>query len=113
MFGPSEDGGYYLLGLKRAHRRVFEDIEWSTERTGPQTLERAAEIGLEVVQLPTWYDVDDRATLHALCDELFDPATLRARAGGFPAPRTKEMLAGLLAAEGRARVWPEAGNSVV
>ena len=110
VFGPSEDGGYYLLGLKQAHRRVFEDIEWSTERTGPQTLERAAEIGLEVVQLPTWYDVDDRATLRALCDELFDPGSARARAGGFPAPRTREMLAGVLAAEGRGRIWAEAGN---
>ena len=109
VFGPSEDGGYYLLGLKQAHRRLFEDIEWSTERTGPQTLERAAEIGLEVVQLPTWYDVDDRATLRALCDELFDPASARAKAGGFPAPRSKEMLAAVLAAEGRGRIWAQAG----
>ena len=108
VFGPSEDGGYYLLGLKQAHRRLFEDIEWSTERTGPQTLERAAELGLEVIQLPTWYDVDDRVTLHALCDELFDPASSRAQAGGFPAPCTEGMLAGLLAAEGRKRIWPEA-----
>ncbi len=109
VLGPSEDGGYYLIGVKQAHRRLFDDIDWSTERVTPQTLERAAEIGLDVIQLPTWYDVDDRATLHALCDELFGGAGTRAQASGYPATRTREFLAGLLASEGRARIWPEAG----
>ena len=36
VLGPSTDGGYYLIGLKRPHRRLFEDIDWSTERViGP------------------------------------------------------------------------------
>ena len=108
VLGPSEDGGYYLIGIKAAHRRLFEDITWSTEHVTPQTLERAAEIGLEVVLLPTWYDVDDRATLHSLCDELFSGTSPRAQAGGYPAPRTREFLSGLLASEGRERIWPEA-----
>ena len=107
VLGPSEDGGYYLIGVKAAHRRLFEDITWSTDLVTPQTRERAAEIGLEVVELPTWYDVDDRATLHQLCDELFSGSSPRAQAGGYPAPRTREFLAGLLASEGRARIWPE------
>ena len=38
VLGPSSDGGYYLLGLKTAHRRMFEDIAWSTERVAAQTL---------------------------------------------------------------------------
>jgi glycosyltransferase A (GT-A) superfamily protein (DUF2064 family) len=46
VLGPSRDGGYYLLGLKSAHRRLFQDIDWSTERVAGQTLERAAELGL-------------------------------------------------------------------
>ena len=108
VLGPSEDGGYYLLGVKAAHRRLFEGIDWSTERVGPQTLERAAEIGVEMIQLPTWYDVDDGPTLRALCDELFDSASPRAQAGGFPAPKTREFLSTLLEREGRARLWPEA-----
>ena len=41
VLGPSTDGGYYLLGIKQAHRRLFEDIDWSTERVARQTLERA------------------------------------------------------------------------
>ncbi len=59
VLGPSSDGGYYLLGLKAAHRRMFEDIAWSTERVAEQTLERAREIKLDIHMLPVWYDVDD------------------------------------------------------
>ena len=64
------DGGYYLLGLKTAHRRLFEDIAWSTERVAAQTLERAREIGLDVHMLPVWYDVDDVEGLRRLHGEL-------------------------------------------
>ncbi len=70
VLGPSSDGGYYLLGLKAAHRRMFEDIAWSTERVAAQTLERAREIGLEVHSLPVWYDVDDVDGLRRLNAEL-------------------------------------------
>ena len=70
MLGPSSDGGYYLLGLKAAHRRMFEDIAWSTERVAEQTLERAREIGLDVHILPAWYDVDDTDGLRRLNAEL-------------------------------------------
>src|SRR5208282_2001075 len=59
VLGPSSDGGYYLLGLKAAHRRMFEEIAWSTEAVAAQTLERAGEIKLDVHMLPVWYDVDD------------------------------------------------------
>ena len=70
VLGPSSDGGYYLLGLKAAHRRMFDDIAWSTERVAGQTLERAGEIGLEVHMLPVWYDVDDVDGLRRLNAEL-------------------------------------------
>jgi hypothetical protein len=52
------------------HSRLFERIDWSTERVLEQTLERASEIGLETALLPTWYDVDDAATLERLHREL-------------------------------------------
>jgi glycosyltransferase A (GT-A) superfamily protein (DUF2064 family) len=70
VLGPSTDGGYYLLGLKQAHRRIFEDITWSTERVAEQTLERAREIGLEVHILAPWYDVDDLEALRMLHEEI-------------------------------------------
>jgi len=70
VLGPSTDGGYYLLGLKGAHARMFEDITWSTERVAEQTLARAQEIGLDVHLLPAWYDVDDVDALKRLDAEL-------------------------------------------
>jgi rSAM/selenodomain-associated transferase 1 len=72
VLGPSSDGGYYLLGLKTAHRHMFENIAWSTEQVAKQTLERAREIGLDVHRLPVWYDVDDVGGLRRLRAELSD-----------------------------------------
>jgi rSAM/selenodomain-associated transferase 1 len=71
VLGPSSDGGYYVLGLKAPHQRLFEDIDWSTSRVAEQTLARAQEINLPVHVLPIWYDVDDAESLCALCGELF------------------------------------------
>lgn len=70
VLGPSSDGGYYLLGLKALHHRLFEGIAWSTDRVAVQTLERAREIKLDVHVLPTWYDVDDVDDLHKLNGEI-------------------------------------------
>jgi rSAM/selenodomain-associated transferase 1 len=99
VLGPSDDGGYYLIGLKKLHRRLFEEIDWSTDRVLDQTIEAAREIELAVHLLPTWYDVDDRATLARLCDELFG-------ANGSAAPSTYAFLSELLQREGRSRIWP-------
>ncbi len=70
VLGPAADGGYYLIGVKQPHRRLFDEIAWSTELVFRQTVERAAELGLETVTLPVWYDVDDVASLRRLTDEL-------------------------------------------
>jgi hypothetical protein len=84
VLGPSSDGGYYLLGLKTAHRRMFEDIAWSTGGVAAQTLERAREIGLEVHSLPVWYDVDDMEGLSRLHGELFGEDTARRSPSSYP-----------------------------
>ena len=70
VLGPCTDGGYYLLGLKTFHRRLFEDITWGTARVAAQTLERAREVKLDVHLLPPWYDVDDLEGLRRLHGEL-------------------------------------------
>ena len=103
VLGPSDDGGYYLIGLKLLHRRLFEEIDWSTERVLKQTLDRAGEIGVPVHQLPPGFDVDDGTTLRRLCDELLGPkSTAHAMA-----PHTRKFLASIIEKEGRARLWPE------
>ena len=64
--GPSRDGGYWLLGLPRSAPSVFEGVEWSTERVLAQTRERLEGEGLDVVDLPTHFDVDDGGDLEHL-----------------------------------------------
>ena len=101
VLGPSEDGGYYLIGLKHPHPELFERIAWSTAAVLAHTIERAADIDLPVELLPTWYDVDDLATLRLLCDELSlltDSHDGRVQfRGGSEAPHTRKYLAGLIA----------------
>jgi uncharacterized protein len=104
VLGPSDDGGYYLIGLKKLHRRLFEEIDWSTHHVLEQTIEAAREIGLPVHLLPTWFDVDDRATLSRLCQELF--GSNGSATNESPAPATREFLSELLDREGRSRIWP-------
>ncbi len=70
VLGPATDGGYYLIGLKHPHCHVFTGISWGTDTVARCTIVRAAEIGLEVVLLPEWYDIDDIETLGWLREEL-------------------------------------------
>jgi rSAM/selenodomain-associated transferase 1 len=93
VLGPSDDGGYYLIGLKKAHSAPFERIAWSTSVVCEETCERVAEAGLELVLLPTWYDVDDGDTLAVLRAELLDgvrPGFVAV--AGYAAPQTKKFL---------------------
>jgi hypothetical protein len=90
VLGPSEDGGYYLIGLKRNRRELFDRIDWSTERVFEQTKQRAQEVQLEVSLLPIGYDVDDAKTLRRLNDEL-----LSAKSTNDVAPSTRNFLSTL------------------
>ena len=92
VLGPSSDGGYYLLGLKTAHRRMFENIDWSTERVAEQTLERAREIDLDVHMLPVWYDVDDVESLRMLHAELSRPRPAVSRLIHYDARHTAALM---------------------
>jgi hypothetical protein len=93
VLGPAADGGYYLIGLKQFHRRLFQEIDWSTEHVFRQTLARAREIGVTVAPLPEWYDVDDEATLATLAGEIGPcPSAANLYLNGYPAPRTSAFL---------------------
>lgn len=63
VFGPSADGGYYLVGAKRPLPELFTGIPWSTGEVLARSLARAAAAGLAVELLPPWYDVDEVADL--------------------------------------------------
>jgi len=93
VLGPSDDGGYYLIGLKKAHAEPFERITWSTATVCAETCERVKEAGLELVLLPTWYDVDDGATLAVLREELLDGVCPEfATVAGYKAGHTRGFL---------------------
>ena len=61
--GPTPDGGYYLLGLRRRAPEILRGIPWGTDRVLARTLERAEERHLRVATLEPLEDVDTPADL--------------------------------------------------
>jgi rSAM/selenodomain-associated transferase 1 len=92
VLSPALDGGYTLIGLSKPHRRLFEDIRWSTSTVYERTLDRAREIGLPVVDVAPWYDVDDAASLGMLEEELAGRLPGFSRIAGADAPSTRRFL---------------------
>lgn len=56
--GPTEDGGYYLLGLKGWHPFLFQDIPWSTDQVLEKTLKILKNRFLSYLLRDTFSDVD-------------------------------------------------------
>ncbi|MEP6945719.1 MAG: TIGR04282 family arsenosugar biosynthesis glycosyltransferase [Acidobacteriota bacterium] len=87
--GGTEDGGYYLIGMKHVIPSIFQGIPWSSDKVYSTTLERAAETGLSrIVELPKWYDVDtpeDLRRLFVVVDQDLDAS--------FTAPETCRWIA--------------------
>jgi len=92
VLSPALDGGYTLIGVSKAHPRLYEDIPWSTAAVFQRTVERAAEIDLPVVTVPGWYDVDDAASLAILESELAGEPPFADAFPGAQAPATRAHL---------------------
>ena len=90
VFGPSRDGGYYLVGVREVHRPLFENIAWSTPQVLQQTLEQARKHGYRVALVPSWYDVDTPQDLLRLAGKTREPED-----EADDAPRTRQALARL------------------
>lgn len=58
VFGPANDGGYYLVGCKKNHPEIFDNIPWSTSKVLDISLEKAVNLGLSVALLPPLNDID-------------------------------------------------------
>jgi rSAM/selenodomain-associated transferase 1 len=65
VIGPSNDGGYYLLGLNEPQPSLFEAVQWSTDSVLETTLAKAATANMNVIQLETLADIDHWADLEA------------------------------------------------
>ncbi|MBK6404775.1 MAG: DUF2064 domain-containing protein [Holophagales bacterium] len=96
VLGPSDDGGFYLLGLRRAPDGLLEGLPWSSEETFERTKERLLERGLSVHVLPPWFDVDRPEDL--------EPLRRRLVRGEIRAPATARALARLAAETPRVSV---------
>jgi hypothetical protein len=95
--GGSSDGGYYLIGLKRAHPEPFANVPWSTSTVYTETTSAIAAMGIELVELPLWYDVDDGKTLDLLREELLgEKPPPFAEAYGYSASHSRKFLQDLL-----------------
>jgi rSAM/selenodomain-associated transferase 1 len=70
--GPSDDGGYCLLGLKKLDHSLFTGIEWGTEQVLEQTLLAAERAQLRVALLRPMRDVDTWSDLNAYADRADD-----------------------------------------
>jgi len=82
VFGPAEDGGYYLLAMKRVWGELFTELPWSSEELLAASVETAKDAHLGASFLPKWYDIDTAADLKR--PELLDEKN--------PAVRTREFL---------------------
>lgn len=93
VLGPSQDGGYYLIGMKHAHTAPFENITWSTATVFSETVAAIQRIGVELVTLPLWYDVDDAVTLSILQAELNEGRQPSFTSlPGYPAEHSRQFL---------------------
>ncbi len=84
VLGPSDDGGYYLLGMNEVYPQLFEGMDYSHSDVFADTLQRAHQTPASISILPTWYDVDTPEALRRLDADL--------RAGGDGARRTREVM---------------------
>ncbi len=88
--GPSDDGGFYLLGMNDFYPELFHDMRYSHDEVFAETLERARLTQAQLTILPPWYDVDTPDSLQRLISDLEDPAV--------EAPNTRRVIAELTAA---------------
>jgi glycosyltransferase A (GT-A) superfamily protein (DUF2064 family) len=85
VVGPTEDGGYYLVGASAVHPRLFELASLGTGSARDALVANARALGLDVAFTEASYDVDLPADLRRLAAELqLDPSR---------APRTAALLA--------------------
>jgi len=74
VFGPCEDGGYYLLGMRKLLPELFKNIPWSSPDTLTMSLEAAKSAGVKTALLPDCYDLDTIADLRRLKEEVTQSA---------------------------------------
>ena len=81
VLGPAADGGYWLIGLRRPCRALFDNVAWSTPGVATATRRRIRTLGLRCTEVATGWDVDDSRDLARLA------RVVRRRPAEFPHTR--------------------------
>jgi rSAM/selenodomain-associated transferase 1 len=74
VIGPAQDGGYYLIGLRRSDESLFVGIDWGTSRVLSTTLERIHQLGWRYELLDEKPDIDRPRDLQYVPEEIFSQA---------------------------------------
>ncbi len=69
VLGPAQDGGYYLIGLRRLIPELFVGVSWGTSQVRQQTVEIAQRFDLAIAYLPLLNDIDRPEDLSQLSAE--------------------------------------------
>jgi len=79
--GPTDDGGFYLIGVSRPREGIFDGVTWSSDKTCEQTVANIKNIGdVDLLVLSRWYDVDEPADLVRMIAEIDSDEAARDRA---------------------------------
>ena len=89
VIGPSVDGGYYLIGLKKPNQKLFTGINWGTKEVFKQTLLKIRSNNLSLELLEPWYDVDTPSDLKFLLTHI---KYLKTSSDNFIPERTLKLL---------------------
>jgi len=85
VFGPAEDGGFYLIGAREISLGLFENVAWSSASTLATIVDNASRRNRSTALLASWRDVDEIEDLRALISRLQNEST--------SAPHTRGVLA--------------------
>jgi rSAM/selenodomain-associated transferase 1 len=91
VFGPCDDGGYYLVAMKKACPELFAGIPWSTGGVLSMSIEKAEKLGMRTALLARWNDIDNFEDL----TDFFDKYRDRPLRGRWAGVKTLSFLLGL------------------
>jgi rSAM/selenodomain-associated transferase 1 len=72
ILGPSNDGGYYLLGMNKLHAEFFKNKKWSTDSVAPDTIQDFKKLNLKYALLEELTDIDTEEDLKSIPSAIVD-----------------------------------------
>lgn len=70
VLGPAEDGGFYIIGVKKSWPGIFKSVRWSSNDTLKDIILNLEKLSLKFKLLPEWYDVDEITDISKLSKDI-------------------------------------------